>query len=76
MPESGVSLKSAVTPLCGRVIFQYFASRLGRLDRRLGRAHGERNRCAAPEQAPLPIPGLERELQSEPARPCKRARPG
>jgi len=55
MPESGVSLKSAVTPLCGRVIFQYFVSRLGRLDRRLGRAHGERNRCAAPEQAPLPI---------------------
>ena len=55
MPESGVSLKSAVAPLCGRVVFQYYASRLGRLDRRLGRAYGERNRCAAPEQAPLPI---------------------
>ena len=36
-------------PLRGRVIFQYFASRVGCLGRRLGRAYGERSRCAAPE---------------------------
>ena len=75
MLESSICLKSAVTPLCGRVIFQYFASRLGRLDRRLGRAHGERNRCAAPEQAPLPIFRPQAAPSGGPALPQAVARP-
>ena len=62
-------------PLRGRVIFQYFASRLGCLGRRLGRAYGERNRCAAPEQAPLPISGLRRAPGGCPALPQAVARP-